>query len=40
MCNETITEITETGVKSAGVDALACATGFHTSAPPNFEVVG
>lgn len=45
VCNETITEITETGVKLASgrvveVDALACATGFKTSAPPNFEVVG
>lgn len=43
--NETITEITETGVKLASgsevhVDALACATGFRTSAPPPFEVVG
>lgn len=43
--NETIAEITETGVKLAGgrevqVDALACATGFRTSAPPPFEVVG
>lgn len=43
--NETIAEVTETGVKLAGgrevqVDALACATGFRTSAPPNFEVVG
>jgi cation diffusion facilitator CzcD-associated flavoprotein CzcO len=43
--NETITEITETGVKLVSgrevhLDALACATGFRTSAPPNFEVVG
>lgn len=43
--NESIVEITETGVKLASgrlveVDALACATGFRTSAPPNFEVVG
>lgn len=42
---ETITGVTETGVKLASgreiqVDALACATGFKTSAPPNFEVVG
>lgn len=42
---ESIVEITETGVKLADgrhveVDALACATGFRTSAPPNFEVVG
>lgn len=45
VCKETIVEITETGVKLASgrlveVDALACATGFRTSAPPNFEVVG
>lgn len=45
VCNESIVEITETGVKLASgrvveVDALACATGFRTSAPPNFEVVG
>ncbi|KAI3398294.1 hypothetical protein diail_9517 [Diaporthe ilicicola] len=43
--NETIAEVTETGVRLASgrevqVDALACATGFRTSAPPNFEVVG
>lgn len=43
--NESIVEVTETGVKLASgrqveVDALACATGFRTSAPPNFEVVG
>lgn len=43
--NETIAEITETGVRLVSgrdvqVDALACATGFRTSAPPNFEVVG
>lgn len=43
--NETIAEITETGVRLASgrevqVDALACATGFRTSAPPPFEVVG
>ncbi|ROV88392.1 hypothetical protein VMCG_10527 [Cytospora schulzeri] len=42
---ETITEVTETGVKLADgreveVDALVCATGFKTSAPPSFEVVG
>lgn len=45
VCTETIAEITETGVKLASgrvveIDALACATGFQTSAPPNFEVVG
>lgn len=42
--NEAIAEITETGVKLVSgrevqVDALACATGFRTSAPPNFEVI-
>lgn len=46
VCNEAITEITETGIRLAGsgrvieVDALACATGFKTSAPPNFDVIG
>lgn len=42
---DSIAEITETGIKlingrEVEVDALVCATGFRTSAPPNFEVVG
>lgn len=43
--SEALAEVTETGVRLAGgreieLDALACATGFRTSAPPPFEVVG
>lgn len=43
--SETIVEVTEAGIKLANgreveLDALACATGFKTSAPPNFEVIG
>lgn len=43
--SETIVEVTEAGIKLANgreveLDALACATGFKTSARPNFEVIG
>ncbi|EON97799.1 putative wd domain-containing protein [Phaeoacremonium minimum UCRPA7] len=43
--NDPIVEITESGVKLASgreiqLDAIACATGFKISAPPNFEVRG
>lgn len=40
-----ITKIEETGVRTADnklheIDALVCATGFHTSAPPPFPLTG
>lgn len=43
--NEPIVEVIGDGVRLRDgrvveVDALVCATGFRTSAPPNFEVVG
>ncbi|OIW29099.1 FAD/NAD(P)-binding domain-containing protein [Coniochaeta ligniaria NRRL 30616] len=43
--NTAIERITETGVQLASgesveLDALICATGFNTDAPPTFEVVG
>lgn len=43
--SEPLAAVTAAGVRLAGgrevaLDALACATGFRTSAPPPFEVVG
>lgn len=45
VAGEAIAAVTPAGVRLAGgaevpLDALACATGFRTSAPPPFEVVG
>ena len=43
--NDRVAAVTETGVRLASgrevrADAIACATGFRVTAPPNFEVVG